>query len=102
MHTLYFINRIKPKQSNSNKQKRLSSQMILSLLLRMYDSPLSTTRAVDEKTQDPSYFIATYFDTNDIDLALWAYRIVRLLSRCINFYDRFFEIGEDRYTLLAK
>jgi hypothetical protein len=79
-------------------------QMIsLSLLLKMYDPPLSTTlRTIDEKAQDPSYFIATYFDTNDIDLALWVYRIVRLLSRCILLYDRFFEIGDDRYVLLAK
>src|SRR5215469_7967303 len=75
----------------------------LSLLLRMYDSPLSTTLlAIDEKTEDPSYFIATYSDTSDIDLALWVYRIVRLLSRCILLYDRFFEIGDDRYALLAK
>lgn len=79
-------------------------QMIsLSLLLKMYDPPLSTTlRTIDEKAQDPSYFIATYFDTNDINLALWVYRIVRLLSRCILLYDRFFEIGDDRYVLLAK
>ncbi len=79
-------------------------QMIsLSSLLRTYDSPLSATlRAIDEKTQDPSYFIATYFDTNDIDLALWAYRIVRLLSRYILLYDRFFEIGDNRYALFAK
>ena len=79
-------------------------QMIsLSLLLRIYDPPLSTTlRTIDEKAQDPSYFIATYFDTNDIKLALWVYRIVRLLSRCILLYDRFFEIGDDRYVLLAK
>ena len=79
-------------------------QMIsLSLLLKMYDPPLSPTlQNIDEKTQDPSYFIATYFDTNDIDLALWVYRIVRLLSRCILLYDRFFEIGDDRYALLAK
>jgi hypothetical protein len=79
-------------------------QMIpLSLLLRMYDPPLSTTfRSIDEKAQDPSYFIATYFDTNDLDQALWVYRIVRLLSRYVLLSDRFFEIGSDRYALLAK
>jgi len=88
----------------TNDTMTFVKQMIsLSLLLRTYDSPLSTTlRAIDEKTQDPSYFIATYFDTNDIDLALWVYRIVRLLSRSILLYDRFFEIGDDRYVLLAK
>ena len=88
----------------TNDTMTFIKQMIsLSLLLRMYDSSLSTTlRAIDEKTQDPSYFIATYFDTCDIDLALWVYRIVRLLSRCVLLYDRFFEIGDDRYALLAK
>jgi hypothetical protein len=88
----------------TNDTMTFIKQMIsLSLLLRMYDSPLPTTlRAIDEKTQDPSYFIATYFDTNDMDLALWVYRIVRLLSRYVLLYDRFFEIGDDRYALLAK
>jgi hypothetical protein len=79
-------------------------QMIsLSILLSTYDLPLSTTfRAIDEKAQDPSYFIATYFDTKDIDQALWVYRMVRLLTRYILLSDRFFEIGNDRYALLAK
>jgi hypothetical protein len=79
-------------------------QMIsLSMLLGRYDPPLSTTfRTIDEKAQDPSYFIATYFDTKDIDQALWVYRIVRLLARYILLSDRFFEIGNDRYALLAK
>jgi hypothetical protein len=79
-------------------------QMIsLSTLLSTYDLPLSTTfRAIDEKAQDPSYFIATYFDTKDIDQALWVYRMVRLLTRYILLSDRFFEIGNDRYALLAK
>ena len=79
-------------------------QMIsLNMLLGTYDPPLSTTfRTIDEKAQDPSYFIATYFDTRDIDQALWVYRMVRLLTRYILLSDRFFEIGNDRYALLAK
>jgi hypothetical protein len=98
------ISKAAKKLNFTNDTMTFIQQMIsLSLLLRMYDSSLSTTlRAIDEKTQDPSYFIATYFDTNDIDLALWAYRIIRLLSRYILLYDRFFEIGDDRYALLAK
>jgi hypothetical protein len=79
-------------------------QMIsLSLLLRMYDPPLSRTfRTIDEKAQDPSYFISTYLDTDDIDQALWVYRMVRLLSRYVLLSDRFFETGSDKYALLAK
>ena len=79
-------------------------QMItLSILLSTYDPPSSTTiRTIDEKAQDPSYFIATYFDTKDLDQALWVYRMVRLLARYILLSDRFFEIGDYRYALLAK
>ena len=40
-------------------------------------------RIVDEKAEDPSYFVAAYIDTKDIDQALWIYRIVRLLTRCL-------------------
>jgi hypothetical protein len=79
-------------------------QMIsLSLLLRMYDpSSSSTFQTIDENAQDPSYFIATYFDTSDIGQALWVYRMVRLLSRYVLLSDRFFETRSDRYALLAK
>jgi hypothetical protein len=60
-------------------------QMItLSKLLRTYDLPLSATiRTIDEKAQDPSYFVAAYFDTKDLDQALWVYKMVRLLARYI-------------------
>ena len=79
-------------------------QMItLSILLSTYDPPSSATiRTIDEKAQDPSYFVATYFDTKDLDQALWVYRMVRLLARYILLSDRFFEIGDYRYALLAK
>ena len=75
----------------------------LSILLNTYDPHLSATiRTVDEKAWDPSYFVATYFDTKDLDQALWVYRMVRLLARYILLSDRFFEIGDYRYSLLAK
>ena len=79
-------------------------QMIsLNKLLSIYDSPLSTAlRTIDEKAQDPTYFIATYFDTKDIDQALWVYRIVRLLARYILLSDRFFETNNDQFALEAK
>jgi hypothetical protein len=79
-------------------------QMIsLSRLLMMYDLHLSTTfRTIDEKAQDPTYFVATYFDTKDIEQALWVYRMVRLLARYILVYDKYFETGNNRYAILAR
>jgi hypothetical protein len=46
-------------------------QMIsLNRVLSSYDPHESTSfRTVDEKAQDPTYFIATYFDTKDIHQA---------------------------------
>jgi hypothetical protein len=58
--------------------------------------------AIDENAQDPTYFIAAYFDTKNIAEALWVYRIVRSLTRYILLSDRFIETGNDRYALLAK
>ena len=75
----------------------------LSKLLMKYDLHSSSVfRTMDEKAQDPSYFAAAYIDTKDIDQALWIYRIVRLLTRYILLFDRFFEIGNNRYKLLAR
>ena len=75
----------------------------ISVLLIEYDPPLSDIiRTIDEKAQDPSYFIATYFDTKDVTKALWIYRIVRLLAKYILLSDRFYEIGNDKYALLAE
>ncbi|HXX95710.1 MAG TPA: hypothetical protein VEL11_01155, partial [Candidatus Bathyarchaeia archaeon] len=53
------ISKAAKKLNFTNDTMTFIQQMIsLSLLLRMYDSPLSTTlRVIDEKTQDPSYFI---------------------------------------------
>jgi len=79
-------------------------QMIsLSKLLMMYDLNISTTfRNVDEKAQDPTYFVATYFDTKDIEQALWVYRMIRLLARYVLLYDKFFETKNNRYVSLAR
>jgi hypothetical protein len=98
------ISKVVKELSFTNDIMTFIEQMIsLNMLLSTYDPPLSTTiQTIDEKAQDPSYFIATYFDTKDIDQALWVYRMVRLLTRYILLSDRFFEIGNDRYALLAK
>ncbi|MGH9953266.1 MAG: hypothetical protein ACRD5J_16735 [Nitrososphaeraceae archaeon] len=79
-------------------------QMIsLNKLLSLHDPHGSTSfRTVDEKAQDPTYFIATYFDTKDIDQALWVYRLVRLLTRYILLSDKYFETGNVEFALMAK
>ena len=79
-------------------------QMIsLSKLLMKYDLNISTTfRNVDEKAQDPTYFVATYFDTKDMEQALWVYRMIRLLARYVLLYDKFFETKNNRYVSLAR
>ncbi|MPZ06774.1 MAG: hypothetical protein GEU26_10255 [Nitrososphaeraceae archaeon] len=75
----------------------------LNRLLSSYDPHESTSfRTVDEKAQDPTYFIATYFDTKDIDQALWVYRLVRLLTRYILLSDKFFETDKVEFALIAK
>ena len=79
-------------------------QMVsLSSLLRSHDEDLSDIfRAIDEKAQDPTYFIVAYFDTKDVIKALWVYKIVRSLTRYILLLDKYYETGDDIYTLLAK
>lgn len=80
------------------------NQMIsLSKLLMMYDLNFSNEyKDIDEKAQDPTYFAAAFFDTNDIDQALSVHRLVRLLTRYILLYDKFFESGERKYMLVAR
>ena len=87
-----------------NDKMAFIEQMIsLSRLLMSYDLHISTAfRTIDEKAQDPTYFVATYFDTKDIHQALWVYRMVRLLARYILVYDRYFETRKIRYAILAK
>jgi hypothetical protein len=75
----------------------------LSQLLSNYDRNLGNSfPAIDENAQDPTYFLAAYFDTKKITEALWVYRIVRSLTRYILLSDRFYETGDNRYALLAK
>jgi hypothetical protein len=75
----------------------------LSVLLNRFDRNLDNSfPAIDDNAQDPTYFIAAYFDTKNIAEALWVYRIVRSLTRYILLSDRFYETGNDRYALLAK
>jgi hypothetical protein len=87
-----------------NDKMAFIEQMIsLSRLLMRYDLHISTAfRTIDEKAQDPTYFVATYFDTKDIQQALWVYRLVRLLARYILVYDRYFETRKNRYAILAR
>src|SRR5829696_1925050 len=79
-------------------------QMVsLSALLSSFDRNLDNSfPAIDENAQDPTYFIAAYFDTKNIAEALWVYRIVRSLTRYILLSDKFYETGNDRYALRAK
>ncbi len=80
-------------------QQMVSLSALLSSFDRNFTNPFS---AIDENAQDPTYFIAAYFDTKNIAEALWVYRIVRSLTRYILLSDRFYETGNDRYALLAK
>ena len=79
-------------------------QMVsLSALLNSFDRNFNNSfPTIDENAQDPTYFIAAYFDTKNIAEALCVYRIVRSLTRYILLSDRFYETGNDRYALLAK
>ena len=80
-------------------------QMVsLSALLSSFDRNFNnhSLPAIDENAQDPTYFIAAYFDTKNIAEALLVYRTVRSLTRYILLSDRFYETGNDRYALLAK
>jgi hypothetical protein len=79
-------------------------QMVpLSALLSSFDRNLDNSFPdVDENAQDPTYFIAAYFDTKNLAESIWLYRIVRSLTRYILLSDRFYETGKDRYALLAK
>jgi hypothetical protein len=87
----------------SDKITFIEQMISLSRLLMEYDFNVSTAfRTIDEKAQDPTYFVATYFDTKDLQQALWVYRMVRLLTRYILVYDRYSETGKNRYDILAR
>lgn len=81
----------------------IEKMISLNSLLSSYDLyEASAFQTIDEKAQDPTYFIATYFDTKDIDQALWVYRLVRLLTRYILLSDKFFETDKLEFALIAK
>lgn len=100
---IHKISKAAKELSFPNDKITFIEQMIsLSRLLMRYDFNTSTEfRTIDEKAQDPTYFVAAYFDTKDIQQALWVYRMVRLLARYILLYDRYFETGKNRYAILA-
>ena len=79
-------------------------QMVsLSALLSNYDRNLDNSfPGIDENAQDPTYFIAAYFDTKNIAESIWVYRIVKSLTRFILLSDKFHETKNDRYASLAK
>ncbi|HKI08542.1 MAG TPA: hypothetical protein VKA09_09120 [Nitrososphaeraceae archaeon] len=79
-------------------------QMVpLSVLLSSFDQNLDNPYpGIDENAQDPTYFIAAYFDTKNIVEALQVYSIVKALTRYILLLDKFYETGNNRYSLLAK
>jgi hypothetical protein len=75
----------------------------LSALLSSYDRKLGNSYPrIDENTQDPTYFLAAYFDTENIPDALLVYRIVRSLTRHVLLLDRFYETRNDRYAFQAE
>ena len=98
------ISRVTEELSFPEDRMTFVEQMIyLSKLLMKYDLNISTSfRTIDEKAQDPTYFVAAYFDTKDMEEALWVHRMIRLLARYVLLYDKFFETKKSRYVLLAR
>jgi hypothetical protein len=87
----------------SDKITFIQQMISLSRLLMTYDLTVSTTfRTIDEKAQDPTYFVAAYFDTKEMEQALLVHRMVRLLARYILVYDKYFETRNNRYAILAR
>jgi hypothetical protein len=94
---------IKDLDSSRDNLLFVEQMVSLSSLLSNFDQKLNNSfSAIDENAQDPSYFIAAYFDTKNLTEALWVYRIVRSLTRYILLSDRYYETGNERYALLAK
>lgn len=97
------ISRVTKELSFPEDRMTFVEEMIyLSKLLMKYDLNISTSfRTLDEKAQDPTYFVAAYFDTKDMGQSLWVHRMIRLLARYVLLYDKFFETKNNRYFLLA-
>ena len=94
---------IKDLDSTTDTLLFVQQMVSLSSLLSNFDQNLNNSFPdIDEKAQDPSYFIAAYFDTKNLAEALWVYRIIRSLTRYILLSDRFYETGNERYALLSK
>ncbi|MFL6315373.1 MAG: hypothetical protein ACJ73C_01360 [Nitrososphaeraceae archaeon] len=94
---------IRDLNSTTDTQLFVQHMVSLSELLSSFHSNLDNPfPGIDENAQDPTYFIAAYFDTKNIAESLWVYRIVRSLTRYILLSDRFYETGNKRYALLAK
>jgi hypothetical protein len=76
----------------------------LGMLLSRYEPPVSNTlQYIDQKGQDlPTYFMAGYFNTKDVHKGLWIYTMTRLLVRYILLSDKYYEIGDKGYGLLAR
>jgi hypothetical protein len=89
--------------SSTTNALHFTERMIrLSAKLRMTDHSAINDPSVDENAQDPTYFIAAYFDTSNVSEALWIYRVIKSLTRYILLSDKFHETGEDRYSRLAR
>jgi hypothetical protein len=97
------ISRVTKELSFPEDRMTFVEQMIcLSKLLMKYDLNISTSfRTIDEKAQDPTYFVAAYFDTKDMEQSLRVHRMIRLLARYVLLYDKFFETKNNRYFLLV-
>jgi len=91
--------------SSTDIDTELFVQQMVSLgtLLASFDRKLhKSIPAIDKNTQDPTYFIAAYFDTGNVPEALLVYRIVRYLTRVTLLSDIFHETGNEKYAFLAK
>src|SRR5262245_41394204 len=89
---------------NANDTPNFLLQMVSlsSSLSRLDRGRKKLYTSIDENVEDPTYFIAAYFDTKSITEAVWVYRIVGSLTRYILLCDKFYETGNDRYSLLAQ
>jgi hypothetical protein len=87
-----------------NENSLINGVYQLDILLSTYDPPVSSIlQYIDSKGQDLStYFMTAYFNTKDVGIGLWVYRMVRLLVRYVLLYDRFYEVGDKSYGLMAK
>ena len=91
------------RSTDINTRHFVGQMMSLSTLLESFDRKLDRSFSViDKNSQDPTYFIAAYFDTRNVSKAVLVYRIVRSLTRIILLSDKFYETGNKKYSLLAK